>query len=123
YTPNQMLTSRWWMGHLDPQSPRYNEVNESERTKLWEEVLSMYQGIDRVLGTILDHADDKTLIVFSSDHGAIPLFREVRLNNLFAKEGLLKVYKDADGLMKIDWAKSKVVFLKMDSIFINPNGL
>lgn len=123
YTPNQMLTSRWWMGHLDPQSPRYNDVSESERAKLWEEVLSMYQGIDRVLGTILDHADDKTLIVFSSDHGAIPLFREVRLNNLFAREGLLKVYKDTDGLMKIDWAKSKVVFLKMDSIFINPNGL
>lgn len=123
YTPNQMLTSRWWMGYLDPQSPRYHEVGEAERAVLWEEVLSMYQGIDRILGTILDGADENTVVVFSSDHGAIPLHKEVRLNNLFAKEGLLKVYKDQDGMMKIDWAASQVVFLKMDSIFINPQGL
>lgn len=123
YTPNQMLTSRWWMGALDPESPRYNDFSEEERTKLWGEVITMYKGIDRILGTILDNADEKTLIVFSSDHGAIPLYKEVRLNNLFAKEGLLSAYKDTDGLMKIDWAKSKVVFLKMDSIFINPQGL
>lgn len=123
YTPNQMLTSRWWMGGLDPNSPRYHQTSESDREQLWSEVLSMYQGIDRILGTVLDRADDKTLIVFSSDHGAIPLYKEVRLNNLFAREGLLSAYKDRDGLMKIDWAKSKVVFLKMDSIFINPEGL
>ncbi len=123
YTPNQMLTSRWWMGALDPDSPRYQETSDEERQKLWDEVLTMYQGIDKILGTVLDRADDKTLIVFSSDHGAIPLYKEVRLNNLFAREGLLTAYKDSDGLMKIDWAKSKVVFLKMDSIFINPNGL
>lgn len=123
YTPNQMLTSRWWMGYLDPQSPRYHEIDEQKRELLWQEVLGMYQGIDRILGTVLDRADEKTVVVFSSDHGAIPLYKEVRLNNLFAKEGLLKVYKDQDGLMKIDWSASKVVFLKMDSIFINPQGL
>ncbi len=123
YTPNQMLTSRWWMGALDPTSPRYKDYSDQEREVLWSEVLTMYKGIDKILGTILDRKDDDTLIVFSSDHGAIPLYKEVRLNNLFAREGLLSAYKDKDGLMKIDWAKSKVVFLKMDSIFINPNGL
>ncbi len=32
YTPNQMLTSRWWMGYLDPASTRYGDVSEQARS-------------------------------------------------------------------------------------------
>lgn len=124
YSPNQMLTSRWWMPYLDPKSPKYNEINENERSVLWDEVLSMYKNIDRILGTVLDRADEFTYIVFSSDHGAVPLYKEVRLNNLFAKKGWLKFkYSKRTGEYEIDWAKTKVVFLQMDNIYIHPNGL
>lgn len=124
YTPNQMLTSRWWLGFIDPDSPRYKEVGNARRDQLWKEVWKMYQGVDAIVGEILKRADHSTYIVLSSDHGAVPLAKEVRLNNLFAKEGLLSFQMDPDtGEYRIDWQKTRVIFLKMDNIYINPKGL
>lgn len=124
YTPNQMLTSRWWMGYVDPKSARYGKVSDSERQRLWSEVFSMYKQMDDLLGTVLENVDNDTLVVFSSDHGVVPLDRYVRLNNLFSREGLLKFsVNSATGEPVVDWNNSKVIFLKMDSIYINPNGL
>jgi predicted AlkP superfamily phosphohydrolase/phosphomutase len=124
YTPNQMLTSKWWMGYVDPKSARYNDVSEAERAKLWAEVRDMYKGIDEIVGKTLDNADKDTLVVFSSDHGAIPLDLSVKLNNLFAKKGWITYsINPSTGEPAIDWQKSKVVFLKMSNVYINPNGL
>jgi len=90
YTPNQMLTSRWWLGYIDPESPRYRQVSDMQRNVLWGEVKKMYQQIDTIIGEIINNLDEESYLVISSDHGAVPLFKEVRLNNLFAKMGLLK---------------------------------
>ncbi|MDD5573568.1 MAG: alkaline phosphatase family protein [Candidatus Omnitrophica bacterium] len=124
YTPNQMLTSRWWLGFIDPLSARYHEVSEEQRQALWEEVLKMYQEIDAVLGEYLRRADPSTLVVLSSDHGAAPLEQYVNLNNLFAKEGLLVFSVNQEtGEPVIDWERSRVIFLKMDNIYIHSRGL
>lgn len=124
YTPNQFLTSRWWMGYLDPQSPFYFDIDEQARKQLWSETMEIYEGIDQILGEIMASADDDTYIILSSDHGVIPLHTRVRLNNLFAEEGLLKYTIDpVTGYSKIDWKNSRAVFLKMDNIYINPAGL
>lgn len=124
YTPNQMLTSRWWLGHLDPQSRHFRDTDEAERQGLWEDVKAMYRGIDAILGEILAAADENTVVVFSSDHGIVPLDQEVRLNNLFARRGLLQFQVNPEtGLYEIDWQKTKAIFLKMNHIFLNPDGL
>ena len=124
YTPNQMLTSRWWMGYVDPSSARYHDVSDAEREQLWREVHWLYQKLDEIIGQLLDHANENTYVVVSSDHGAIPLDRQVRLNNLFAKEGLLKFRIDPQtGARVIDWAQTKAVYIQMQNIFINPDGL
>lgn len=124
YTPNQMLTSRWWMGYIDPQSSRYQDVSDKERVKLWQEVEEMYQKLDDIVGEILKVADKNTYIVFSSDHGAVPINRNVNLNNLFAQKGWLRFSIDpATGEPIIDWKNSKVIYLKMAHVYINPNGL
>lgn len=124
YSPNQMLTSKWWMGHIDPKSIRYNEVTEAARSILWSEVLDMYKDLDKIIGKTLDNADENTLVVFSSDHGAVPLDQSVQLNNLFAKKGWITYSINLDtGEHIIDWEKSKVVFLKMSNVYINPKGL
>jgi len=101
YTPNQMLTSRWWLGYLDPDSERYDDITESQRKALWEEVLHMYKKLDQILGEYLKIADDQTFIVLSSDHGAVPLNRWVKLNNLFAKEGLLRYNIDRGSYLSL----------------------
>ena len=124
YTPNQMLTSRWWLGYIDPLCPHYSEVNEKEREQLWEEVKDMYKKLDAIIGEYIKNADENTIIAISSDHGASPLFKWVHLNNLFARKGWLKFKIDPEsGEPIIDWENSKVVYLKMDNVFINPNGL
>ena len=124
YTPNQMLTSRWWLGYIDPQSKRYGDVNDEERAVLKQEVLQMYKELDEIVGKALATASEDTLIVLSSDHGAAPLDRWVRLNNLFAEKGWLAVQEDpATGAPTVDWANSKVVYLKMYSVYVHPGGL
>jgi predicted AlkP superfamily phosphohydrolase/phosphomutase len=124
YTPNQMLTSRWWMPYLDPTSPKYNLVSEQERGVLWDEVLGMYKQVDNIIGTVLKNSDENTYVILSSDHGAIPLYKEVRLNNLFAKKGWLKFkYSATKEEYEIDWEKTKVIFLQMDNIYIQTKGM
>jgi len=124
YTPNQMLTSRWWLGYIDHHSDRYNEKDAGEREKLWSEVKHMYKRLDDILGEYLAIADENTLVVLSSDHGAVPLNKAIHLNNLFAKKGWLKFEADKiSGEHNIDWMKSTVVYLNFGNIFINPEGL
>jgi len=84
----------------------------------------MYKKLDDIVGEILDNADENVYVVLSSDHGAVPLDKWVRLNNLFAKEGLLKFEINEDtGEPIIDWANSKAIYLKMQSVYIHPDGL
>ncbi len=124
YTPNQMLTSKWWMGYVDPSGSGYNTLPAAEREKLWQEVQGMYKKLDAMVGEILKVSDSQTYIVFSSDHGAVPLNQNVNLNNLFAKKGWLKFTIDPKtGEPNIDWAHSQVIYLKMAHVYVNPNGL
>ncbi|MEE8131728.1 MAG: alkaline phosphatase family protein [Candidatus Paceibacterota bacterium] len=121
YTPNQMLEARWWHRNVDKNRPDYDEKRAKDA---WDDILVMYQGLDAIIGEAMKNADKETLIVFSSDHGVIPLYKQVRLNNLFAKKGWLKfTINEETGEPAINWEKTKVVFLKMVSVYINPNGL
>jgi len=124
YTPNQMLVSRWWMGSIDPQGRNYVLVEDEARQELWDEVKDMYRGIDAILGEILANTDEDTYVVLSSDHGIVPLNYEVRLNNLFARNGLLAYrMNEQTGEYEIDWAGTKAIFLNMDNVYLNPDGL
>lgn len=124
YSPNQMLTSRWWLGYIDPASSRYEDVSPDEREQLWSEVLNMYRGLDAIVGVALEQAGDDTVVVLSSDHGAAPLNRWVRLNNLFHARGWLHYSMDpVTHEPVIDWERTKVCYLKMCSVYIHPDGL
>ena len=62
--------------------------------------------------------------MLSSDHGIVPLNRYVLLNDLFAREGLLKFTLDpATGEPSIDWVNTKAAHLKMIGVYLHPNGL
>ncbi len=121
YTPNQMLESRWWMRQIDVNHPDYTK---EKAAGAWADVLKMYQGLDAILGEAIKNADKKTLIVFSSDHGVIPLYKQVRINNLFAQKGWLKFTIDEKtGEPTIDWKNTKAIYMKMTHVYISPNGL
>lgn len=124
YTPNQMLTSRWWMGFVDPASRRYAEVTDAQRKVLQDEVYRMYGLVDEIVGKLLDAAGPETVVAVSSDHGAIPLDRRVRVNNLLAREGLLAFKVDsATESTVIDWEATRAVYLQMCHVYVSPDGL
>jgi predicted AlkP superfamily phosphohydrolase/phosphomutase len=124
YTPNQMLTSRWWMHAIDPNSDTYEETSEEDRQKLWQEVHDMYVKLDTLIGEIMNAKKPNAYIVLSSDHGAVPINTYVNLNNLFAQKGWLKFTIDpTTGEPIIDWKNSIVIYLKMAHVYINPEGL
>jgi len=124
YSPNQMLTSRWWMGHIDPAARAFAATPADVRERAHEEVLAMYRHIDDMIGEALRRRSPDAFVVLSSDHGVVPLNFEVKLNNLFAKKGWLKFTEDkSTGVLHIDWAKTKVVFLNMNHVFLKPEGL
>lgn len=121
YTPNQMLVSKWWLGDVDPNRKGHDPLKAQ---KSWNDLLEMYKGIDSIVGEALRKSDENTLIVLSAQHGTAPLYRNTRLNNLFARKGWLKFSIDEKNKKAtIDWEKTKVVFTKMAHIYINPNGL
>ena len=112
------------MPYIDPKSERYKEATDSEKKQVNSEVIDMYKRLDTIIGEILKEAGPNTYIVFSSDHGNIPLNMYVNLNNLFAKKGWLKFTIDPKtGEPLVDWENSKVIYLKMSHVYINPNGL
>jgi predicted AlkP superfamily phosphohydrolase/phosphomutase len=124
YVPNQTLESRWWLGLVDRDSEDYAAATDAERAAAWEDLHKVYRGLDAILGEALDNAPKDALIVLSSDHGVIPLNRHVLLNNLFAREGLLKFAVSPEtGEPVIDWAATRAVHLKMHGVYLHPDGL
>ena len=120
YTPNQMLESRWWMKYIEGIEP--SSLNKKEEA--WEDILTLYKGLDAIIGEAIKTLNPNDIIVFSSDHGICPLKRLVRINNLFAKKGWLKFKIDPKtGEAEIDWVNTKVIYLKMAHVYINPKGL
>ncbi len=121
YTPNQMLESRWWHRYIDKENPDYSPEKAKEAMN---DVLKMYQKLDAIIGEAIKNSDKNTLIVLSSDHGIAALHKQVRLNNLFAKHGWFNFTIDkVTGEPIIDWNQTKVIFLKMAHIYVNPDGL
>jgi predicted AlkP superfamily phosphohydrolase/phosphomutase len=124
YTPNQMLESRWWLPYVDKNSARYAAATPEQRASALADLEEMYRRLDAVLGEAIRNAGKGSVIVLSSDHGINPLNRYVMLNNLFAREGLLKFSTDpVTGVPAIDWAGTKVAHLKMIGVYLRPDSL
>ncbi len=122
YTPNQMLESRWWHGKIAGEKMDYN--TQDSASSEWNDIYSMYKKLDDVLGEAMKHLDKNALIVLSSDHGIIPIYKQIKINNLFAQKGWLKyTINQTTGEPTIDWEHSKVVYLKMAYVYIKPEGL
>ena len=112
--------------HSSPDKKVLNKVVEKslKDAALWNEVKDMYKQLDSMIGEIINHVDEDTIVVLSSDHGAVPLNKSVRLNNLFAKKGWLRsTINPTTGEPIINWENPTVIYLKMDNIYISPSGL
>lgn len=109
----------FWAG-IDTISPWYNELNT---LRYWEYFRRFYGAADRMIGNIIKHADDETLVIVISDHGHVPLvYGAAKTTNALIKAGLLAYRKDAKGKMVFDWSKTKAYPTNSIHIYVNVKG-
>ncbi|HUT36774.1 MAG TPA: alkaline phosphatase family protein [Planctomycetota bacterium] len=93
--------------------------------------LGFYQSLDRMVGTILKATDpEETLVVITSDHGAVPTagrfekdFKGFGVGELLTKAGLTAWKKDRKtGKDVVDWSKTKAVAQRSVYVYVNLKG-
>ena len=84
YTLNQMLESRWW--HREIAGPNFDYDTRTTAVDEWEDIFWLYKKLDDIIGEAMKNLDENALIVFSSDHGVIPIKKQLKINNLFAQK-------------------------------------
>ena len=115
-------TSHFFLSQADEVSGANAETIERCR----EGVIRTYASVDRMIGRLMELADDETVVLVCSDHGGTPnQFRAVDIAQVLEETGFI-VYKE--GTRQIDWAKTRAVNVGLVHIFINlkgrePNGI
>jgi predicted AlkP superfamily phosphohydrolase/phosphomutase len=92
--------------YMDPEHRKHEPGNPLEHA-----ILDYYRHVDGLIGGLLEHADDETLILVLSDHGAKRLDGGIRINEWLRREGLLALRSEPNGVclardIGIDWSKT-----------------
>jgi arylsulfatase A-like enzyme len=103
-----------------PEAPEYT-LERSARA--WASFEASYKAVDRMVDGILKQcADEQTLVVVLSDHGAIPTLRRCSVAGALVRAGLLAYRHDSSaGQWSVDWSRSKV-FPRRTHIWVNLRG-
>jgi predicted AlkP superfamily phosphohydrolase/phosphomutase len=101
----------------------------------WKMILEAYKDADAQVGKIISLLSDNDLIVVLSDHGNTATHTQVLINNLLAKEGLLKIHftkKSTSNVWEwqsngfqpyeVDLSKTKAFAASQWHIYINVKG-
>lgn len=82
---------------MDPTHPRHKQ---EEAEKYGNEILAVYQEMDRFLAEIMDSMDEDTTLMVMSDHGFGPFNKFFHVNSWLMEEGLLVLKKTPFALLK-----------------------
>ncbi|MBA3915373.1 MAG: alkaline phosphatase family protein [Acidobacteriales bacterium] len=123
-TPDRVQHMLWRF--RDSAHPGFDADRAPElRTKIEEH----YQRCDRLLGPVLDSADENTLLIVLSDHGFNTFRRAFDTNTWLHQNGLLTL-KDAatpgehlgEAFANVDWSKTSAYALGLGGIYLNMKG-
>ncbi|MFQ5811156.1 MAG: alkaline phosphatase family protein, partial [Armatimonadota bacterium] len=82
-----------------------------------------YGSIDRMIGTLLELADDDTVVVLASDHGGTPSqFPPVDIDRVLEETRFLVYKADAEGRREVDWTRTRAANVGVMHIFSNLKG-
>jgi predicted AlkP superfamily phosphohydrolase/phosphomutase len=88
-----------------------------------------YRRCDAVIGRVLAHVDDDTLLIVLSDHGFGSFRRGVHLNSWLHANGFLALAngiepgEDAEDFLRhVDWARTQAYSLGLGGIYLNRAG-
>ena len=108
--------------YIDPGHPA-NRDKESEKHKSALE--DLYVDVDRIVGEVMPHVDDKTALIVMSDHGFKPFRRGINLNAWLKHEGYLFLKEGAkagEWFEGVDWSRTRAYALGLGGIFLNLKG-
>lgn len=84
--------------------------------------LGLYQSVDRMLKRILEYADDETLVVVVSDHGAKATTKRPPIAQILVNAGLTVFKQTPGGRPQIDWSKTKAALQRSCYVYVNLKG-
>lgn len=111
----------------DSKHPFYEEAYAKKYGHIIDDY---YRRMDKILGDVMRHVDDKTAIMVLSDHGFSSFRRAVHLNSWLVKNGFMtltrkvdKEDKEGGGLFQyVDWKKTYAYAVGFGSIYLNIKG-
>jgi predicted AlkP superfamily phosphohydrolase/phosphomutase len=108
---------------LDESHPA-NKGKEVERYK--NVIEDLYVRMDKLIGRVLENANNDTAVIVMSDHGFTQFKRGVNINTWLFQNGYLAL-KDGktisgEWFKDVDWERTKAFSLGLTGIFINRKG-
>ncbi len=108
---------------LDESHPA-NKGKEVERYK--NVIEDLYVRIDKLIGRVLENANNDTAVIVMSDHGFTQFKRGVNINTWLLQNGYLAL-KDGktisgEWFKDVDWERTKAFSLGLTGVFINRKG-
>ena len=109
--------------YRDAKSPLYNK----EEAKKYGHVIDRYyEGMDRILGQILEQIDSQTILLVVSDHGFTDFRRTVHLNRWLADQDYQTLkggVKEGRPLFRdVDWSQTQAYAAGLGSLYLNLKG-
>jgi predicted AlkP superfamily phosphohydrolase/phosphomutase len=122
YATHIHTPDHWY--HTYPREVDPATAESQEQAKYLQDIeRQFYQSIDRTLARIFAYADDETLIVMTSDHGAKVTLQPFPVDEVLQDAGLL-VYKPAvEGEPRqVDWSKTRAIQQRSCYVYVNLKG-
>jgi predicted AlkP superfamily phosphohydrolase/phosphomutase len=102
--PDRMHHGFW--KYMDPEHRSHEPGNRYR-----DAILDYHRHVDGLIARLLGHADDDTVVLVVSDHGAKRLDGGIRVNEWLRREGLLHTLSEPEGVCSprdagIDWRRT-----------------
>jgi len=123
-TPDRVQHMFWRF--RDPEHPYFERDRAPEFSRRIEE---HYQRYDALLARVLEHVDERTLLIVLSDHGFNTFRRAFHVNTWLYRNSLLALKNNkkpdaelGEGFPAVDWSKTYAYALGLGGIYLNFKG-
>ena len=118
------LNSHMFWRLMDARHPEYDPTLADENGSA---IADFYQQMDQVLGEVLPHVDDRTLLLVVSDHGFAPYYRSFNLNTWLRNNGYIKLKNNttadsSEPFANVDWTQTRAYGLGLNGLYLNLRG-
>ena len=118
------LNSHMFWRLMDPRHPEYDATLAGQNGSA---IADFYQQMDQVLGEVLPHLDDRTVLLVVSDHGFAPYYRSFNLNTWLLHNGYINLKGDgtpdsSQPFANVDWTQTRAYGLGLNGLYLNLRG-